>query len=257
MLRLEGKVALITGAATGVEGNAMGLGGATARLIAREGAKVVLTDVNDEMGELTAAQIRADGGEATYLHLDVTNEGEWGNNIGAIERLYGGLDALVHSAGVTFRTTVEETTEKIWDVEMAVHAKGSFLGTKNAIPLMRKSLGGSIVLISSIAGLVGTPSSTAYHAAKGAMRMFAKTAAVQYAPEGIRVNSIHPGFVMTPMFEPLTSNPEAVAQRLAKVPLGRMGQPEEIAYLVLFLASDESRFITGTEIPIDGGYTAQ
>ena len=257
MRRLEGKVTLITGAATGIEGRAMGLGGASARLLAREGAKVVLTDVNDEMGELAAAQIRADGGEATYLHLDVTNEKEWSDNIGATERLYGGLDVLVHSAGITFRTTVEETTEKIWDAEMAVHAKGSFLGTKHAIPVMRKSLGGSIVLMSSIAGLVGTPSSTAYHAAKGAMRMFAKTAAVQYASEGIRVNSIHPGFIMTPMFEPLTSNPEAVAQRLAKVPLGRMGQPEEIAYLVLFLASDESRFITGTEIPIDGGYTAQ
>ncbi len=235
----------------------MGLGGASARLFIREGAKVVLTDVNDEIGEKTAAQIREAGGEATYLHLDVTNEREWQQAVAKTIELYKRLDVLVHSAGVTFRTTVEDTTEELWNIQMNVHAKGAFFGTKHSIPEMRKVGGGSIILISSLAGLVGGGSSTGYHTAKGAMRIFAKTAAVQYASENIRVNSIHPGFVLTPMFEPLMHEPDQVESRLAKVPMGRLGEPEEIANAILFLASDESSFVTGAELPIDGGYTAQ
>ena len=255
-MRVDGKVALITGAAAGVEGRLKGLGGTAAHLLAREGAKVVLTDVNDELGEETAAQIRASGGQATYLHLDVTDEAAWQHVIAQSVDLYGRLDVLVHSAGVTFRTTVEETSEELWDAQMDTHAKGAFFGTKHAIPEMRKVGGGSIVLISSLAGLVGGASSTGYHAAKGAMRIFAKTAAVQYARESIRVNSIHPGFVLTPMFEPLIHDPAQVEARLAKVPMGRLGRPEEIANVILFLASDESSFITGAEMVVDGGYTA-
>ncbi len=256
-MRLKDKVALITGAATSVEGQLMGFGGVSARLFVKEGAKVVLTDVNDEMGETSAAQIRDAGGDATYLHLDVTNELEWKEAIAKTVGLYKRLDVVVHSAGVTFRTTVEETTEELWNMQMDVHAKGAFFGTKHAIPEIRKVGGGSIVLISSLAGLVGGASSTGYHTAKGAMRLFAKTAAVQYARENIRVNSIHPGFVMTPMFEPLVHEPGQVEARLAKVPMGRIGEPEEIANAILFLASDESSFITGAELAIDGGYTAQ
>lgn len=256
-MRLNDKVALITGAATGVEGQLMGFGGVSARVFVQEGAKVVLTDVNDEMGELTALQIRESGGDASYLHLDVTNEQEWKEVIAKTVEMYKRLDLLVHSAGVTFRTTVEETTEELWDIQMEVHAKGAFFGTKHAIPEMRRVGGGSIVLISSLAGLVGGASSTGYHTAKGAMRLFAKTAAVQYGRENIRVNSVHPGFVMTPMFEPLVHEPAQVEARLAKVPMGRIGDPEEIANAILFLASDESSFITGAELAIDGGYTAE
>ncbi len=255
-MRVNGKVALLTGAASGIEGRLNGLGGAAARLLAREGARVVITDLNDELGEQTAAAIRESGGQATYLHLDVTDETAWKRAIARTVELYGRLDVLVHSAGVTFRTTVEETGEELWDLQMNVHVKGAFFGTKHAIPEMRKVKGGSIVLISSLAGLVGSASSTGYHTAKGAVRIFAKTAAVQYAGENIRVNSIHPGFVLTPMFEPLIHDPAQVEERLAKVPMGRLGQPEEIANVILFLASDESSFITGTELPVDGGYTA-
>ena len=255
-MRVQGKVALITGAASGVEGRLKGLGGSAARLLAREGASVVLTDLNDVLGEQTAAAIRASGGRATYLHLDVTDEVAWQSVVDKTVELYGRLDVLVHSAGVTFRTTVEETSEDLWDIQMNVHVKGAFFGTKHAIPEMRKAGGGSIVLISSLAGLVGSASSTGYHTAKGAMRLFAKTAAVQYAPENIRVNTIHPGFVLTPMFEPLMHDPTQVEARLEKVPMGRLGEPEEIASVILFLASDESSFITGAELAVDGGYTA-
>ena len=255
-MRVEGKVALITGAAAGVEGRLKGLGGTAANLLAREGASVVLTDLNDDLGEQTAAAIRASGGQARYLHLDVTDEAVWQDAIDRTVDLYGRLDVLVHSAGVTFRTTVEETSEELWDLQMDVHVKGAFFGTKHAIPQMRKMGGGSIVLISSLAGLVGSASSTGYHAAKGAMRLFAKTAAVQYARENIRVNSVHPGFVLTPMFEPLMHDPAQVEARLEKVPMRRLGRPEEIASVILFLASDESSFITGAELAVDGGYTA-
>ena len=255
-MRVEGKVALITGAAAGVEGRLKGLGGAAAILLAHEGASVVLTDLNDDLGEETAAQIRASGGQAKYFHLDVTDEAAWRDTVARTVDLYGRIDALVHSAGVTFRTTVEETSEELWDAQMDTHAKGAFFGTKHAIPEMRKVGGGSIVLISSLASLVGSASSTGYHTAKGAMRLFAKTAAVQHAPENIRVNTIHPGFVLTPMFEPLTHDQAQVEARLEKVPMGRLGTPEEIASVILFLASDESSFITGAELAVDGGYTA-
>ena len=256
-MRLAGKVALIAGAATGVEGELMGFGGASARLFCKEGAKVVLADLNAELGRTTASQIRASGGDAVFVPLDVTSEQDWAEAVRTTVSAHGRLDILVNSAGNTVRTTVEETTVEIWDQQMDVHARGAFLGTKHAIPEMRRAGGGSIVNISSIAGMVGTSSSTAYHAAKGAMRIFTKAAAVQYAREGIRVNSVVPGFASTPMTVPIFSGGHALATRLATVPMGRLATADEIAYGILYLASDESSFVTGADLVIDGGMTAQ
>ena len=202
-MRLEGKVALISGAAHGVQGELMGFGGASAWLFVREGAKVVLGDINEEDGARTATQIRESGGEALFVRLDVTREEEWIHAIRTTVNEFGRLDILVNSAGTGARTTVEETTEEIWDGQMAVHAKGVFLGTKHAIPEMRKIGGGSIVNISSIMGIVGAAQVPAYSAAKGAIRLFTKSAAIQYATENIKVNSVHPGFVVTPMTQPV------------------------------------------------------
>ena len=257
-MRLEGKVALITGAAAGVEGELMGFGGASARLFAQEGAKVVLTDIKEEMGERTAAQINELGGDAMFLRHDVTSEQGWIDVIRAAVSTYGKLDVLVNNAGTGARSTVEETTVEAWDGQMNVHAKGVFLGTKHAIPEMRKAGGGSIVNISSIYGLVGSPTSTAYHAAKGAIRLFTKSAAVQYAKENIRVNSVHPGYAHTPLTdEGYENQPERRQWSLDRIPLGRLGNAYDIAYGILYLASDESSFVTGSELVIDGGTTAQ
>ena len=181
-MRLEGKVALITGAAAGVEGELMGFGGAAARLFASEGAKVVLTDILVEQGERAAAEIRELGGDAIFVKLDVTSDEDWRNAIQATLDAYGRLDVMVNNAGTSGPATVEDTTIEVWDGQMDVHAKGVFLGTKYAIPEMRKVGGGSIINTSSIYGLVGSVGSTAYHAAKGAIRIFTKAAAIQYAP---------------------------------------------------------------------------
>ena len=255
-MRLEGKVALITGAATGVEGELMGFGGASARLLVREGAKVVLTDIDEEGGQKTASQIREDGGEAIFVRLDVTSEQDWRNAIQTTVSNYGSLDVLVNNAGIAARLGLEDTTEELWDAQMGVHATGVFLGTKHAIPEMRKVGGGSIINISSIWGIVGSPASTAYHAAKGASRIFTKAAAIQYANENIRVNSIHPGFCTTPLTQGF-GDTERRAELLGKVPLGRFGEADDIAYGILYLASDESSYVTGAELVIDGGVTAQ
>ena len=256
-MRLEGKVALISGAASGVEGDLMGFGGAAARLFAREGAKVVLTDINQESGQQTAAQINESGGEATFLRLDVTNEQDWIDAVRATVSSYGRLDILVNNAGTGARYTVEDTTEEVWDTQMNIHAKGTFLGTKHAIPEMRKVGGGSIINVSSIYGLVGSDTSTAYHAAKGAIRLFTKSAAIQYAKENIRVNSVHPGYALTPLTQQGYANPEYLERILSRIPMGRVGTADDIAYGMLYLASDESSFVTGSELVIDGGTTAQ
>ena len=256
-MRLEGKVALISGAASGVEGELMGFGGAAARLFAREGAKVVLTDINEESGQKTAAQINEIGGDAMFLRLDVTNEQDWIEAVRAIVSSCGRLDILVNNAGTGARYKVEDTTEEVWDTQMNIHAKGVFLGTKHAIPEMRKAGGGSIINVSSIYGLVGSDTSTAYHAAKGAIRLFTKSAAIQYANENIRVNSVHPGYALTPLTQRGYDNPEYFENIRAKVPIGRVGTADDIAYGMLYLASDESSFVTGSELVIDGGTTAQ
>jgi cyclopentanol dehydrogenase len=257
-MRLAGKVAVITGAAAGVAGEIMGFGGAAARLFARQGAKVVLTDIKEEMGRKTAAQIQAQGGEALFLRHDVTSEEDWQEVIQTAVATFGTLNVLINNAGTGARFTVEETTTAVWDAQMDVHAKGVFLGTKHAIPEMRKAGGGSIINVSSIYGLVGSPSSAAYHAAKGAIRLFTKAAAVQYAHDNIRVNSIHPGYCLTPLTsEGYTSDPHRREWSLARTPIGRLGNADDIAYGMLYLAADESSFVTGAELVIDGGATAQ
>ena len=257
-MRLEGKVALITGAAAGVDGDLMGFGGASARLFAQEGAKVVLTDIKEEMGQKTADQINELGGDVIFLPLDVTNEKGWIDVIAAAVSKYGKLDVLVNNAGTGARATVEETTVEAWDGQMDVHAKGTFLGTKYAIPEMRKVDGGSIINVSSIYGLIGSPTSTAYHAAKGAIRLFTKSAAVQYAKENIRVNSVHPGYAHTPLTDAGYSHEVGRAEWCwERIPIGRLGNAYDIAYGILYLASDESSFVTGAELVIDGGTTAQ
>ena len=256
-MRLDGKVALISGAASGVEGELMGFGGAAARMFCREGASVVLGDINTDGGERTAAQIRAEGGNATFVKLDVTNEQDWIDAVAATVAAHGKLDVLVNNAGTGARYTVEETTEAVWDGQIDVHAKGTFLGTKHAIPEMLKAGNGSIVNISSIYGIVGSPTSTAYHAAKGAIRLFTKSAALQYAGDNIRINSIHPGYCHTPLTDGSYQNERYFDWIQERIPVGRVGNADDIAYGIVFLASDESSFITGAELVIDGGTTAQ
>ncbi|MCI0437877.1 MAG: glucose 1-dehydrogenase [Chloroflexi bacterium] len=256
-MRLEGKVALITGAAAAVEGELMGFGGASAWLFVREGAKVVLADIKDALGEKSAAQMREQGYDAMYIHLDVTSEQDWADAIKTTVSTFGRLDILVNNAGTGARQTVEETTEEIWDAQMNVHAKGVFLGTKHAIPEMRKVGGGSIINISSIYGLVGSPTSTAYHAAKGAIRIFTKAAAIQYARDNIRVNSVHPGYAETPLTVAGFADTERRNWMLGRIPMGRFGNAMDIAPGILYLASDESSYMTGAELVIDGGVTAQ
>ena len=255
-MRLDGKVALITGAATGVQGELMGFGGTTARLFVREGAKVVLGDINEELGEKTAAQIREGGGHAIFVRLDVTAEQDWINAVQVTVSHFGRLDVLVNNAGTVAGGLVEETPAGVWEAQMDVHAKGAFLGTKHAIPEMRKAGGGSIINVSSIAGLVGTLA-TAYCAGKGANRLLAKATAIQYAKDKIRVNSVHPGYVETPMTYAHFQEAEARDWRLARTPMGRFGTAQEIANGILYLASDESSYVTGSELVIDGGLTAQ
>ena len=250
-MRLEGKVAIITG-------GARGQGATEARMFAQEGAKVVIGDIRDELGAQVEAEIRENGGDAVYLHLDVTSQDDWDNAIQTAEERFGRVDVLVNNAAIVLRKDIEETTAEDWDTIMDINAKGVFLGTRAVIPAMRRAGGGSIVNISSISGLVsiGPP---AYIATKGAVRLFTKSTAIQYASENIRANSIHPGSVDTDMRrEGLGSQtPEEIQARVDNIPLGRVGTTEDISYGALFLASDESSFMTGSELVIDGGYTAK
>ena len=250
-MRLENKVALISG-------GARGMGAAEARLFASEGAKIVIGDVLEEEGCQTEAQINESGGECLFVRLDVTSESAWQAAVTATVARFGKLDILVNNAGIGGGGgIVEETSAERWDTVMDINAKGVFLGTKAAIPEMRKIGGGSIINISSIYGLVGSPGGTAYHASKGAVRLLTKSTEIQYAGEGIRANSVHPGPISTQMTEGGRVDPDRNRWWLANTPLGRWGEPEEVAYGVLFLASDESSFMTGSELVIDGGWTAQ
>ena len=250
-MRLEGKVALISG-------GARGQGAAEARLFAAEGAKVVFGDILDELGAQVEAEIRELGSEATYVHLDVTREEDWAAAVQSAVDRYGKLDILVNNAGIVSWGRLEDSSSEEWDRIMEVNAKGVFLGTRAAIPEMRRIGGGSIINISSISGLVGQDTvQAAYNASKGAVRLLTKTTAIQYASEGIRANSVHPGSVATPMTAARQADPEILRQSESRIPLGRIGQPLDIAYGVLYLASDESSFVTGSELVIDGGFTAQ
>ena len=250
-MRLEGKVALISG-------GARGMGASEARLFAREGAGVVIGDLLEEEGRQVEAQIGEAGGHALFVRLDVTSESDWSNAVAAAVSRFGKLDILVNNAGVGGGGgMVEETTVEGWDRVMDVNAKGVFLGTKAAIPEMRRAGGGSIINISSVYGLVGSGGASAYHASKGAVRLLTKATAIQYAGEGIRANSVHPGIIETPMTAASLADPEGNRRWLSGTPLGRLGEPDDVAYGVLFLASDESSFMTGSELVIDGGWTAQ
>ena len=250
MARLEGKVALISG-------GARGQGAVEAQMFAAEGAKVVIGDILDDAGKQTEAQLRELGYDCTYVHLDVTSESDWQNAVQAAISAYGKLDILLNNAGILIRKNIEDTTEADWDRIFAVNAKGVFLGTKAALPALRDNGGGSIINISSTAGLVGSPNGSAsYTATKGAVRLFTKSTAIQHAAEGIRCNSIHPGPIETDMIADTLNDPDSMALRMQRLPLGRVGKPSEIAYGAIYLASDESSFVTGAELVIDGGTTA-
>ena len=247
MGRLDGKVALISG-------GSKGQGAAEAKLFAQEGAKVVLADILDDEGKKIEAEINEMGGEAMYLHLDVTSEADWAAAVRAAIDSYGKLDILVNNAGILLRKGVEETSAEEWDRVQDVNSKGVFLGVKAAIPAMREAGGGSIVNISSIAGLRGS-TSTAYGASKGLVRLLTKSTAVQYGPEGIRCNSVHPGIIETDMTEEMLDS-AGREQWLARTPLRIIANAHDVALGVLYLASDESRYVTGSELVIDGGITA-
>ncbi len=247
MGRLDTKVALISG-------GSKGQGAAEAKLFAQEGAKVVLADILDDEGKKIEAEINETGGEAMYLHLDVTSEADWAAAVRAAVDSYGKLDILVNNAGILLRKGVEETSAEEWDRIQDVNSKGVFLGVKAAIPAMREAGGGSIVNISSIAGLRGS-TSTAYGASKGLVRLLTKSTAVQYGPEGIRCNSVHPGIIETDMTEEMLDS-VGREQWLARTPLRIIANAHDVALGVLYLASDESRYVTGSELVIDGGITA-
>src|SRR5262244_3939880 len=253
MGKLDGKVALISG-------GAKGQGAAEARTFAREGAQVVFGDILDAEGKKVEAAIRAEGGEAAYVHLDVTSETDWQNAVKLATGRYGRLDILVNNAGIIIpRVAIEDRTAAEWDRVMGVNAKGVFLGTKYAIPAMRQSGGGSIVNISSVAGIgQSLHQEPAYAASKGAVRIFTKVTASQHAKDRIRCNSVHPGPVDTEMFHSaFKGDRDAINKRLQRVPLRRMGTVPEIVSAVLYLASDEASYITGSELVVDGGALAQ
>jgi cyclopentanol dehydrogenase len=251
MGRLDGKVVLISG-------GARGQGATEAKMMANEGAKVVFGDILDDEGKKVEAEIAELGLEATYVHLDVTTEADWISAVEIAVNRYGKLDILVNNAGILIRKSIEETTEEDWDRIMAINAKGVFFGTKHSIPAMRQAGGGSIVNISSTAGLVGSlDGSPSYTATKGAVRLFTKATAIQYAKENIRCNSVHPGPIDTEMIKDTMSDPKRMERRMQRLPLKKIGTVEDIAYGVIYLASDEASFVTGAELVIDGGTTAE
>ena len=234
------------------------MGAVEAAMFAREGAKVAIGDVLADEGEAVASEIESSGGECMFVPLDVTSELDWSAAIGATVGRYGRLDVLVNNAGISGRGRLHETPESDWDLVMDINAKGVFLGTKVAVAAMLESGGGSIINISSQLGLVAMEtSSPQYQASKGAVRLLTKLTAVQYAADGIRCNSVHPGPILTAMTEPRRADPAVYADMISRIPMGRFGDPEEIAKGVLYLASDESGWVTGSELVLDGGWTAQ
>lgn len=255
MGRMTGKVALITGAAEGI-------GAASARALGREGAKLVLTDINDNGVKAVVAELERDGLPAIGLHHDVTDEAGWEAVMAAALSRFGQLDVLVNNAGIAFTGKTADTTLETWRRMMAVNLDGVFLGTKHAIRAMTGK-GGSIINISSILGIDGAATAAAYCASKGGVRLFTKAVALECgeAGNGIRVNSIHPGYIHTAMFDSSLAAFGSLEAKMEKVsalhPIGRIGQPDEIAAGVVFLASDEASFMTGSELVIDGGYTAR
>lgn len=248
-MRLAGKVGIISGASSG-------MGAEEARLFAREGARVVIADLFEEGGTQVEAEIKAAGGEALFVRTDVTSEADWRHVVQTTVSRFGQLDILVNNAGVSSTMVADPLDTDGWRRIMEINATGVFLGTKHAIAAMQRTRGGSIVNISSIMGFVGGEGGhPAYHASKGAVRIFTKAMAVKYGPDGIRVNSVHPGFM--PPMRTSNPNPSDREEQVRLTPLRRVGKPIEVAYGVLFLASDEASFITGTELVIDGGFIAR
>ncbi len=252
MGRVAGKVAVVTGAA-------LGIGRATALLLSQEGARVAVTDVLDEVGQQLAEEISAKGGDARYWHLDTGDEQSVADALAGVVDAYGRLDVLVNNAGISgVSKPTDEITLEEWNRVIAINLTGVFLCTKHAIAYLRRSGGGSIVNLSSIYGLIGAPDAPPYHAAKGGVRLMTKTDALLYAADHIRVNSVHPGFIWTPMVEHFLTDQGASRASIDELhPIGHMGEPDDIAYGILYLASDESKFVTGSELVIDGGYTAR
>ncbi len=247
--RVEGKVALVSG-------GARGQGAAHTRLLAEEGAKVVFGDIRDDDGEKVAAELTGDGLEVRYLRLDVTSAADWEAAARTAESEFGGLDVLVNNAGIVGSTaSVENETPEGWKTLIDVNQTGVLLGMKVAVGPMRRRGGGSIINISSIWGKAGTEEYIGYQATKGAVRLMTKSAALTYAPDRIRVNSVLPGLVMTPMLD--DEPEESIAELARTTPLGRGAEPREISYGVLYLASEESAFVTGADLVIDGGFLAR
>ena len=250
MKRLEGRVALVTGAASGI-------GRATAVRLADEDAVVAVTDVQDEAGEQTAAAIRDAGSDALYVHLDVTDEASWRAAVEHVLAERGRLDILVNNAGLGDLATIEETSLADWERTVAIDQTGVFLGMKTCADALKASGHGSVINISSIFGTSGGfGTSPAYHAAKGAVRTLTKNVALHWATEGVRVNSVHPGFIRTPILDQARGT-EVWNAMTASTPMGRLGEPEEIAAAVAYLASDDASFVTGLELYVDGGYIAR
>jgi 3(or 17)beta-hydroxysteroid dehydrogenase len=253
MDRVKGKVAIVTGGAGG-------LGRAQSLLLAKEGAKVVVTDIDETQGKKVAEEIQNEGRKAIFVKHDVTSEQDWREVIQRTLSEFGKLDVLVNNAGVIIFKNIEELSFDEWRWVIHINLDGVFLGTKSAIGAMKKTGGGSIINISSTAGIVGTLDTSAYHASKGGVRLFTKAAALECSKAGydynIRVNSVHPGVIKTPMTRDLLGDEDSRREVLSWHPIGHVGEPEDIAYGVLYLASDESKFITGTELVIDGGWTA-
>ena len=246
-MRLAGKVAMVTGGASG-------MGKSEAMIFAREGARVVVADVLEAEGKEVAKSI---GDAARFIKLDVTNEREWEAAVAFAEREFGKLQVLVNNAGISGTYTADLTSSEAWDRVMDINAKGVFLGMKCALPALKRAGGGAIVNISSISGFAGQQGvHMAYNASKGAVRIMTKTAAVQWAADGIRVNSVHPGFMPAMRTSVGSANPEWRAKVLKAVPMKREGRVEEVAHAVLFLASDDASYITGTELVVDGGFLA-
>jgi len=257
MDRVKNKVAIVTGGASG-------LGKSSAILLAREGAKIVVTDLNEGHGKEVVQMIREEGGEAIFIKQDVSKESEWGMVINATMETFGKLHVLANAAGIAIGGNVEEVTLTDWKKLLSINLDGSFLGTQYAIKAMKVTgEGGSIINFSSIEGLIGDPNLTAYNASKGGVTIFTKSVALHCAKQGygIRVNSIHPAYIWTPMVENLLKAQgdleEGKKQLESLHPIGHMGEPDDIGYGVVYLASDESKFMTGAELVIDGGYTAQ
>jgi len=259
MDRVKGKVALVTGARRG-------LGAAISAMLAREGARVILTDRKADGSEVVLKQIADAGGEAMFVEHDVTREESWNTVIAETIKAYGKLDILVNNAGVGAGKNIEEATLEDWRWVMAINLEGTFMGTQKAIAAMKTSGGGSIVNISSIEGLVGDRRMVAYDASKAGIVLLSRSAALHCAANNynIRVNTVHPGFIETKMVQGFLKAisddgdvAKARADLVAKHPLGHLGEPDDVAYAVLYLASEESKFATGTELVIDGGYTAQ